>query len=664
LTLYQQRQDQRSHAIITLSPNMRRNCSNRSSSRTRTSRLEEYSDSSNSQCSTDGEHEHEHEQEHESQSQFSLSEDDGYYSREVRTVGTGRTIGRGNDDDASHNSSSTSNSIDIDGDIDGDGGSVDSDEGEYTIRTVGSEAEGRAMLAAFMFAQQMYQHMHLNGDLSDDDDDNDDTDEFSASAADESIGTESSQSNFLSYEEGDDVFYREHRGYETSDDEHAVDHSDETLRDSVLLVLSDMDIIGRDQMWESIRNIISSANGTAQSQLMTSYDYWDPMGTLLHVLCYHNPPADVVKMLLQIRDEEGNLCGSEEMCRYGNEDEDTPLHIACRHNASVEVLRLLVNGHIFSLYSENDSCSRPIDELCRRLCEMCSIDDPDMVDTVALKTKLSPFLDKALSVINSDDEKLSQDIDVYSLLTQAEVLIQMSNEEGNRKLRSIPTLHAAICTYCPIPILLLLLKFRPEHASMRDSSGRVPLLAFFEESDCNHFGDNSDDSSISSELIQYFLDILIEANPNAARMSDDKGRIALNVAVSNGWSYEILRKVLDCAPRALVTRDMSSGLYPFMLAASSYAYGASKVCTTYRLLREEPLLMRGLKEDPPWLRVKKINDENELLKRENEELKANVDSLTNRIHQLEMTIAALHSDNDDDRLCRSDHNFSCVTPEK
>mmetsp|Transcript_11420 Transcript_11420/g.17175 ORF Transcript_11420/g.17175 Transcript_11420/m.17175 type:complete len:649 (-) Transcript_11420:190-2136(-) len=648
---------------------MRRNCSNRSSNRIRTSRLEGYSDSSNSQC-TDDEHE---QQEEESQSPFSLSEVDDDSSREeVRTVGTGRTIGRGNGDDASYEASSTSNSIDIDGGDScsfnggggGDGGSVDSDEEEYTSRADGSEAEGQAMLAAFIFAQQMYQQMHLNGDLSDDDDENDDTDEFSASGADESIGTGSSQSNFLRYEEGDDAFYREHHRYETSDDEHAVDHSDETLRDSILLVLSDMDRIGRDQIWESIRNIISSANGTAQSQLMISYDYWDPMGTLLHVLCYHDPPADVVEMLLQIRDEEGNLCGSEEMCRYGNEDEDTPLHIACRHNASIEVLQLLVNGHIFSLYSENDSCNRPIDELCRRLCEMCSIDDPDLVDTVALKTELSPFLDKALSVDNSNDENLLQDRDVHSLLMQAEVLIQMSNEAGNGKLRSIPTLHAAICTYCPLPILLLLLKFRPEHASMRDLSGRVPLLAFFEESDCNHFGDNSDDSSFSFELIQYFLDVLIETNPNAARMSDDKGRIALNVAVSNGWSYEILRKILDCAPRALVTRDMPSGLYPFMLAASSYAYGASNVCTTYRLLREEPLLMRGLKEDPPWLRVKKINDENDLLKRENEKLKANVNSLTNRIRQLEMTIAALHSEDDDDRLCHSDHNFSCVTPEK
>ena len=618
-----------------------------SNRRSRTSLLEFRIDADSSQYS------HE-EDEEESSSSPSLSEEQPSSSFRAGT-------GRGDD-----NNDISSESVDIDGDSysfngDSDSDSVDTtDEEEFNGSC--SEADEQAMLAAFMFAQQMYQHMHMHENISDDDDDGDDTDNIAVSLEESiSIYTRSSRSDSFDSVEEDEFYMYHDYDYNTTGD-------DSTLRDAILLVLSsDTD---REQTWICIRNFITSADGSSQSQLLTSYDYWEPMGTLLHIICYHDPPSDIVEALMQIRDEEGNLCGPEEMCRYGNEDEDTPLHIACRHNASIDVLQLLASGHIYSLYSQNDSCNRPIDELCRRLCEMCMISDPDLVNIAAMKNDLSPCLDKAFRMYNNNNNNNSGDEDalfgknVNNLLTQAEILVQMSSaEDRGEPAMSMSTLHAAICTYCPLPILLLLLKFRPEHASMRDSSGRVPLLAFFEESDCsNDFGDN-DSSSVSSELCQYFVDILIGANPNAARMSDDKGRIALNVAVSYGWPYEVLRKILDCAPRALVTRDVPSGLYPFMLAATSYAYGDNKVCTTYRLLREEPLLMSGLQDDPPWLKVKKIKDENEVLKLENKNLKSDVDSLTDQVRKLKMEIASFHS-YDGDRIGHVDNQFYCVTPEK
>ena len=83
------------------------------------------------------------------------------------------------------------------------------------------------------------------------------------------------------------------------------------------------------------------------------------------------------------------------------------------------------------------------------------------------------------------------------------------------------------------------------------------------------------------------IQILINLNPRAALIADSKGRLPFVRAVESEKSWdEGLRALLWAAPQALSTRDLKTGMYPFMIAAMDHNASETTVYELVRLLPE------------------------------------------------------------------------------
>mmetsp|Transcript_13484 Transcript_13484/g.23506 ORF Transcript_13484/g.23506 Transcript_13484/m.23506 type:complete len:418 (-) Transcript_13484:419-1672(-) len=110
-----------------------------------------------------------------------------------------------------------------------------------------------------------------------------------------------------------------------------------------------------------------------------------------------------------------------------------------------------------------------------------------------------------------------------------------------------------------------------EQASQRDSLGRTPLHI------AAHIG-----SCCSTEA----LEALIHANPKAPRMTDNEGRLPIDwAAESPDTPLKNLSLLIKGEPRAVDTRDLRDGHYPFVSAAISEH---TSINNTYYLLRAKP----------------------------------------------------------------------------
>lgn len=105
------------------------------------------------------------------------------------------------------------------------------------------------------------------------------------------------------------------------------------------------------------------------------------------------------------------------------------------------------------------------------------------------------------------------------------------------------------------------------------------------ENDENYVEDYLASDKLSSK--PSVLEILLEWSPASASCTDQEGRLPLVHALLAGKSWTSLRKLVAACPRALETRDVSSGLFPFQLAATY----APDLSTIYNMVRTLPELL-------------------------------------------------------------------------
>ena len=146
---------------------------------------------------------------------------------------------------------------------------------------------------------------------------------------------------------------------------------------------------------------------------------------------------------------------------------------------------------------------------------------------------------------------------------------------------SISLLHAIVDCGGHPRVVEHVIQENPNDVLRRDDNGRVPL-------------------TIAAAKVSTHPDIikmLIRSNQNTAIMADSRGRLPLHLAVESGLTVKSgVRLIAQAAPAALQTRDVVTGMYPFMLAAiPSYRWDNTCIETIYSLLRSAPhVLMDAL----------------------------------------------------------------------
>ena len=156
--------------------------------------------------------------------------------------------------------------------------------------------------------------------------------------------------------------------------------------------------------------------------------------------------------------------------------------------------------------------------------------------------------------------------------------------------------HAAVAFCCPTPLIRLLVRLNPRQVIERDERGRTPLILACSSSFLSQMRANSRD--VDACKCVDLVKLIIQTNDSSCRIVDNNCRLPLHVAIQAGHQWHtILQTIFAAEPRALLARDPSTGLYPFMLAAiandegsgkQSNADGLKKLTVTYELLRADP----------------------------------------------------------------------------
>lgn len=138
--------------------------------------------------------------------------------------------------------------------------------------------------------------------------------------------------------------------------------------------------------------------------------------------------------------------------------------------------------------------------------------------------------------------------------------------------RTGPQLHAHIELSCCKTRLLMekALEYFSNDIFDRDCLGRTALHV----------------AAINGQCDADAFEVLIRANPKAPRMTDNEGRLPIDVAAESPTTQpHCLALLMKGEPRAVNTRDLMNGYYPFLTSALSSQQNATN---TYFLLRARP----------------------------------------------------------------------------
>ena len=336
---------------------------------------------------------------------------------------------------------------------------------------------------------------------------------------------------------------------------------------------------------QQIHEIFSSTESNnlqvaAASHQLQSMDEWQ--NTPLHLACFHGAPVEVIKALLEAASAADPPI---QVTSFLTGDNSTPLLVACATGASAETIHALLNppsGKMthggFHAGFPDDQGSTPLSEVWKRF----------------------DYKRKRL-MHNFGTEK-----DCYEeqLWTNVEAILnagwRLYAERGDK---APSMLHSAayLAESCPMALTDAIMDRHQDSITVRDDHCRMlPLhIAICTPSLHRH--------EILKANRAHMIQRLLELYPIAARVSlpGMRPRSPFCTAIASGLEWHVagssssgpLLKLWQCAPEAITSRDMETGLYPFLLAATvetRLENDVDKVNTIFNILKQYPQAVQDM----------------------------------------------------------------------
>lgn len=383
----------------------------------------------------------------------------------------------------------------------------------------------------------------------------------------------------------------------------------------------------------SFQNCHAKRQYQAAIDQLTSRDEWG--NTPLHAACYNKPPLRVVTSIL--------LCASLASLNVHlvlTKDGSTPLNIACGTGASTDVLRVLLtpprplqDGGLAVTIADTTG-STPLTELItfynlQRRGPWFQQALP--LHKVVFFTKTTPntisLPRSPTHMKHSDNNHVGQaqnksTEELYEQLQlRVTLLLRAAWSAISKKTSSIGKwtsyVHAMalFAEACPLELTELLVRSFPEMTKAPTETGFLPLhLAIrstvrvrYNNKGHQHLQRNSlaaRRSFVIQQLVEAFPESGKSRFPARKNLSCSQGRNLLCQAIASGLKWHTVgpedeEGPLQCLalqnPTSIVSFDEETGLYPFLLAATTYRpesnQGVATLDSIYSLLRSEPSVL-------------------------------------------------------------------------
>ena len=253
----------------------------------------------------------------------------------------------------------------------------------------------------------------------------------------------------------------------------------------------------------------------------------------------------------------------------------SPLAAACANGSESRIIEALMNGCRFALSLPTNCGMTPLYLAVWRMAELRVLEmlldgSPGSVHwpTKRGETPLTLLWMQVREQLEEDPDDESHDR-IELLLRAAHHGITQRILPNNRQWRVV---HAAAASLTPPGMFEHLLRKHPEQVAIKDEYGRFPLtFAVSAKVYRRRIDTGSEEGSAENNVSKSSDSIVVQLlrrYPQAASVPDPNGRLPLMLAIESEKKWcEGISDLVKAAPRALYTRDLCSGMYPFMASA-------------------------------------------------------------------------------------------------
>ena len=319
----------------------------------------------------------------------------------------------------------------------------------------------------------------------------------------------------------------------------------------------------------------------------------------------NNNASEVVSYLLKMRPELASMKDSlrGELPLHQCRNVESAKHLL-RVNPSAMIARSSKFGniplHSFLLHEEGEE----IGNNCIQLLKLFSLSSKNkQLMTIRNKhgqtplqlliSKVEQRVSTATVEVDGGDHPNNVD-ELWNVLLDWVRTLSLSREEVHQrqpqmKFTELHTLIEYGCCYSEQLMKYALNLYGEEQASMRDTYGRTPL----------HVAAAASEEGSAEPMSPEAIQALLKSNPKAPRTTDNEGRLPIDIAAeSPNIHIQSLAVLMRGEPRAIDTRDLRDGHYPFISAALSSSPSSSSsakpqtnsgsINNVYFLLRAKP----------------------------------------------------------------------------